>query len=362
MTTPTNGTTFVSSSVTFNWNPGVGVALCALWIGSNPLGYDLYGGVEYGTSRTVTLPTDGRTIHVTLLSYINGTWQWNTYTYTAYTSPIAVMVSPTPATTLTGDRVEFEWATVPGATYYALWVGNTLGGYSLYAGVETGQSRTVSVPTNGSTIYVRLFTYVGGLWRWNDYTYTAYNKVTTEKAEMLSPTGGTTLSGDRVNFQWKSGVGATYIALWVGTTVGGNNLYAGVEYGLSRLVTVPTNGGTIHVRLFSFIGGVWQWNDYTYTAYTKAGTEKAAMQNPAPGSTLTGAVTRFNWSSGVGVSYTALWVGTTQGGYDIYAGVEYSLSRILTLPTNGQPIHVRLWLWIGGGWQWNDYQYTASGP
>jgi hypothetical protein len=77
---------------------------------------------------------------------------------------------------------------------------------------------------------------------------------------------------------------------------------------------------------------------------------------------LTGAVTRFSWSSGIGVSYTAFWVGTTQGGYDLYAGVEYGLSRILTLPTNGQTIYVTLWSYVNGAWQSNAYTYTASGP
>ena len=30
---------------------------------------------------------------------------------------------------------------------------------------------------------------------------------------------------------------------------------------------IPTNGGTIYVRLYSLINGAWQYNDYTYTEF-----------------------------------------------------------------------------------------------
>ena len=29
---------------------------------------------------------------------------------------------------------------------------------------------------------------------------------------------------------------------------------------------LPTNGSTVYVRLSFLVGGVWQWNDYTYVA------------------------------------------------------------------------------------------------
>ena len=46
-----------------------------------------------------------------------------------------------------------------GATSYYLWVGTTLGGYDIAnMGPFTGTSATVNLPTNGATIYVRLWT------------------------------------------------------------------------------------------------------------------------------------------------------------------------------------------------------------
>jgi hypothetical protein len=124
-------------------------------------------------------------------------------------------------------------------------------------------------------------------------------------------------------------------------------------------VKVPTTGQTLYVTLWSYINGAWLSNAYTYTAYAGAGSEKATMLTPAPSSVLTNAVTKFTWKSGVGATYTALWVGTTPNSYDLYAGLENGLSRILTLPTNGQTLYVTLWSYINGAWLSNAYTYTA---
>jgi hypothetical protein len=97
------------------------------------------------------------------------------YTYTAASQ--ALLTSPTPGSTLTGSSVTFTWSTVSGATGYTLWLGSTgvgsnnLGG----SGSTTATSYTKNgLPTNGETIYVRLFTIFSGGIVHTDYTYTAY--------------------------------------------------------------------------------------------------------------------------------------------------------------------------------------------
>ena len=57
---------------------------------------------------------------------------------------------------------------------------------------------------------------------------------------------------------------------WV-ATLGGNDIYS-VDQGTSSSVTVtnlPTNGSTLHVRLWSFscTWTCWHFNDYSYTAF-----------------------------------------------------------------------------------------------
>ena len=91
---------------------------------------------------------------------------------------------------------------------------------------------------------------------------------TTAKAQLTSPTPGSTLPGSTVTFCWTAATGATEYHLHVGTTYGGREIYSASQgTNLSKtLSNLPTNGSTIYVRLWSKINGTWQYDDYTYTA------------------------------------------------------------------------------------------------
>jgi hypothetical protein len=85
MLSPAPGSTFSSSSVTFHWSASSATAYVLL-LGSSPNGADIYNsGVVTVHSKTVNnIPTDGRTIYVTLGSLVNGSWTFNSYTYKAF--------------------------------------------------------------------------------------------------------------------------------------------------------------------------------------------------------------------------------------------------------------------------------------
>ncbi|MBM3890656.1 MAG: hypothetical protein FJ388_16200 [Verrucomicrobia bacterium] len=140
------------------------------------------------------------------------------------------------------------------------------------------------------------------------------------------------------------------------------DIYEGIENGLWRTLTLPTDGRTLYVTLWSLVNNSWQSNAYTYTAYNAGASPKAQMLSPVNGSTLDAATTTFIWDTGVGVTRYALWVGSNPNSFDLYAGWETGQWRTLVLPTDGRTLYVRLWSWVNGGWQCNDYQYTASGP
>ena len=167
-----------------------------------------------------------------------------------------------------------------------------------------------NIPLTGATIYARLWSLIGGAWVFNDYTYTGGGKAT-----ISSPTPGSMLTGSSVTFVWNPGAGATAYWLDVGTVQGQGNIFGNnVGSVTSQLVNgIPLTGGTIFVRLWSFIGGVWQSNDYTYTAASKA-----TMSTPAPGSMLSGSSVTFIWNAGVGATAYWLDVGTAQGQGNIF--------------------------------------------
>src|SRR5436190_22258669 len=102
MSNPVPGSTFSSSSVTFNWTAGSATNY-ALLVGSSLYGHDIYSsGLINALSDTVNnIPTDGRTIYVTLASNVSGSWTSNNYTYTAVTSSATPTPTATPAPTAT---------------------------------------------------------------------------------------------------------------------------------------------------------------------------------------------------------------------------------------------------------------------
>ena len=90
----------------------------------------------------------------------------------------------------------------------------------------------------------------------------------------------------------------------------------------------------------------------------------AAMTSPANGSKLTGSLTEFSWTAGIGVSQYMLYIGTTSGAHDI---LNYNVGSatsvvVLNMPTNGEKLYVTLYSLAGSTWLHNSYYYFASGP
>jgi len=85
MISPSPGSTFTSSTLTFQWTAGNAMAY-GLTVGSSPGAADIYASsVLHSLSQTVTnIPADGRTIYVRLYSQVNGSWTSNSYTYKAF--------------------------------------------------------------------------------------------------------------------------------------------------------------------------------------------------------------------------------------------------------------------------------------
>jgi hypothetical protein len=142
------------------------------------------------------------------------------------------------------------------------------GGYDiLTTGHLTGLSVTANgLPTNGGTIYARLYTFVNGLTIYSDYTYTA---ITVSSAKLTAPAPGSTLTATNVTFTWSAGAaGSKYDLHLSAVSAGGYDLYAsGPLTGLYKSVNgLPSNGETIYARLYTIVNGVTVYNDYTYEA------------------------------------------------------------------------------------------------
>jgi hypothetical protein len=179
MTSPSPGSVLTDASVSFTWTAGSGPTAYQLWVSATWIGgYDLYNsGWTTATTATVNLPANGVTLYVRLSQRINGSWQAVDYTYTEAGTPSqAALTSPTPGSTLTGASVPFTWSAGSGPTAYILWLGTTgVASRNLYnSGVTAALTETVNnLPTNGATVYARLWSFIDRKWQSIDYTYTA---------------------------------------------------------------------------------------------------------------------------------------------------------------------------------------------
>jgi hypothetical protein len=334
-------------------------------VGSQNL-YD--SGATTATTETVSgLPANGAPVYARLWWEISGAWESADYIYFEAGTPVPpVLITPVPGRILSGSTVTFAWTPSAGVTAYQLWLGSTrVGAQNLYdSGATKATTVTVSgLPTNGVTLYARLWWEVSGVWTSADYIYTEAG--TPVLPVLTTPTPGSVLSGSSVAFTWTAGAGPAAYQLYLGTTgVGSHNLY---ESGSTTATTVtvnnvPTYGVEVYARLWWEIDAAWKSADYTYT---EAGSPVSpVLTTPAPGSVLSGSSVAFTWTAGGGPSAYQLYLGTTGvGSHNLYESGATTATTVTvsTLPTAGVTVYARLWWEIGTTWSSADYTYTEAG-
>jgi hypothetical protein len=115
---------------------------------------------------------------VRLWTRVGSTWDFNDYRYSVVNCGNATMVSPANGAAIPTTQT-FSW-TDAGADQYWLYVGNTQGSVDIYNQDQgTATSTTVSgIPTDGRTVWVRLWTRCGSTWSSVDYSYNVGGKST----------------------------------------------------------------------------------------------------------------------------------------------------------------------------------------
>ena len=297
-----------------------------------------------------------------------GVVQGNIWTFVVSDS-IPDITSPVPGTTLGGLSQTFTWNySGVNVDQWALFVGGTVGGSEHSTAGATNNATTTTInglPTDGSTIYVRLWYRVGTVWSSVDVAYTAAT-IASNPPAITSPVPGTTLDASSQTFTWNyNGVNVGQWALYAGSTVGGNEYSTAGAIDNATTTTIsglPTDGSIIYVRLWYRVGTVWSSVDVTYTTATIA--SNPAIASPVPGTTLGGLSQTFTWNyNGVNVDQWALFVGGTVGGSEhSTAGAtnNATTTTINGLPTDGSIIYVRLWYRVGTVWNKVDATYAAA--
>lgn len=271
---PVPGSVLSGDSAAFNWQAN-GTAVDAWWVYAGPIqgnhNYYNSGNLGSATSTTITgLPTDGSVVHIRLFYLVNGVWLFVDEQYTAATAASTpTITSPVPGSVLAGDSEAFNWQS-NGTTVEAWWVyaGPTLGSHQYYDSGNLGAatSTVVSVlPTDGSTVYVRLWYKIGGAWQSVDEQYT-----TAGNPAIVSPVPGSELTGASEVFTWQAN-GIAVDAWWIyaGATAGSASYYTSGNLGNAASDTVsglPADGSPVFIRLWYRVGGNWLFVDEMYSA------------------------------------------------------------------------------------------------
>ena len=341
---PSNQLWLPGASVVFQWTGLGNFVACTLSISEiEPGGTDIFSGaLGSGTSQLVTnLPLNGQIVFVRIGSLTRSGWLYVDYVYTAAIPISAALISPANGSVLPGSTVTFQWSAGAGISQYWLYVSKVAPGGgdldSINAGSQTALTLT-NLPLNGSTIYVRLSSLMGSNWRYADYSFTAAGSWV---AAIISPINGSTLPGSTATFQWSAGIGVTQYWLYVSYIApGGQEIYSGSQgSNISKTLTsLPTDGRTIYIRLWSEIGATWQFLDYSYQC-AAALTQIAPPTNSASLASYLAATPFYgfdfstfpNWDSFTPPTSTQLTDGV--------------LSLIFNVPTLRFTITV-------GGWEW----------
>ncbi len=103
----------------------------------------------------------------------------STYLVNTRVGDLATMSFPGLGSVIPGNSMTFRWLGSNTAQAYRIDAGSTKGGNNYYRSGNlptTTLSQTINgLPTDGSTIYVTLWTEIGGRWSKNEYFYTASN-------------------------------------------------------------------------------------------------------------------------------------------------------------------------------------------
>jgi len=279
VSSPAAGSTLAGSSQTFTWTSATGVSSYWLYVGTSLGGSTLFDQ-DLGSALTATvsgLPTDSRTIYVRLWWRLTTGWEAADYTYTAGNAGgggsgggTPAITAPAPGSTLSGSAQTFTWTAGTGASSYWLYLGSTAGGNDLFdRSMGTSLTATATLPTDGRTVFARLWWIGSAGWVFTDSTYTAAASGAGgggSTPAITTPSSGSTLTGSSQTFTWTTANGISRYWLYLGNVLGGADLF-NQDVGSNATVTVtglPTDGRTIHARLWWQSASGWAWVDSSY--------------------------------------------------------------------------------------------------
>lgn len=171
---PVPGSRFVSEVVTFEWDRPNGATEFDLIVGTDGAGSDNLRASHRINDTHVqvnNIAAGSGDIYVRLLTN-KGDWRYEDFVYQADFGN-AELVSPLPGARLISETVNFQWRASRSASNFDILVGTNGPGSTNIRATQVLQGNNITIsglPTDGSPIYVRLWTYKKD-WQYVDYHF-----------------------------------------------------------------------------------------------------------------------------------------------------------------------------------------------
>ncbi len=319
--------------------------------GAHTVAVSAYNSAGESIAAPISTSLTDPTIYARLWTRVNGVWGYTDSSFLA-APRTAQFVYPFPGSVRVDPTRAIAWNAVPLAEAYSLTIGRTPGSAGLVNApdLQVTQYLAETLPGN-ETLYARLGTRVGGVWRYADASFVVEGAA----AHLLQPTDGATGVGISQVFWWRTVTGAEAYRLIVGTTPGADNVIDTGEQ-IQYLFAAPTLPATttFYARLWTKRNGTWRFVDSAFrtgAAWTPGpigepdGEAVARLVYPRNGETVTGATTQFRWTAVAGAARYQLRIGTSPGANDIaqspddLSATEYTVTGLPTDTT----LYVRLY-------------------
>jgi hypothetical protein len=363
LTYPKNLAANVDLLQPIQWTSVANAQAYYLYVGSTLGAKDLVNtGETLNTSFPALNLPPNQTIYARLWTRVNNAWTYVDSTFVA--APVVKSTVTYPANgAIDADLTRpIQWTSVANAQAYYLYVGTTVGAKDLVNTGETLKTSYLSANLPHSvTLYARMNTKVGGVWRYIDSTFTV-----APRARITWPADGASNVNLSQPIQWTSVAGVQAYYLYVGSTPGGKDLVnSGETLQTSYLATNLPGGRTVYARLWTKANNVWRYADTTFTTATPP-PAISTLVFPADHAVEVDQTQPFRWTAIDNAQTYYLYIGSTPGAKDVVDSYETTSTSLLISSRRGVPLpthvtlYARLFTRVAGAWRYRDSTFTAS--
>jgi uncharacterized repeat protein (TIGR03803 family) len=363
ITSPVSGAIDADLTLPIQWTPVANAQAYYLYVGTTVGARDLVNtGEIQQTSYVARGVPGGQLVFARIWTKAGGVWRFNDSSFRTAAGNVlvaATLTSPLSGATGVDMTSPIQWTTVTNATAYYLYVGTTVGARDLVNSGETQQTSFLArnVP-GGQLVFARIWTKVGGTWRFSDSTFTAVVLAAT----LTSPVGGAVDVDLTLPIQWTAVPGAQAYFLYLGTTVGAKDLAGSGELQQTSYLAgnVPASQ-MVFARIWTKAGGVWRFNDSSFTTSAVVVPVVPTLISPVDGATDVDTTLPIRWTTVINAQGYYLYLGTTPGGRDLVNSGELQRTSYAagSIP-EGRTVFARVWSKVGGVWRYSDSSFTTA--